>query len=98
MKRRGTNTAPPRRAIPIRSKATVHVPIRRAAQPEENGQSRFASVNVSRARAKTVTYEVVTGGCRNLAPIISSSAISRPAAGLTAFSIVIAPLYQPSKT
>jgi hypothetical protein len=37
--------------------ATVHVPIPGAAEREE---TRFASVKVSRALAKTVTYEGVT--------------------------------------
>jgi uncharacterized membrane protein len=56
--------------------ATVHVPIPGAAKGEENTQTRFAGFKVSRALAKTVTYEVVTAG-RNSAPIIFSSAISR---------------------
>jgi uncharacterized membrane protein len=41
--------------------ATVHVPIPGAAAGAENGRTPFASVKVSRALAKTVTYEVVTG-------------------------------------
>jgi uncharacterized membrane protein len=70
--------------------ATVHVPIPGAAQDKENGRTRFASLKVSRALAKTVTYEGVTAVSefsvnylfvRNLAS----------AAGLTAFSIVISP-------
>jgi len=40
--------------------ATVRVPIPGAAEGEENGRTRFASVKVSRALAKTVTYEGVT--------------------------------------
>jgi uncharacterized membrane protein len=41
-------------------KATVQVPIPGMAERKENGQTRFASVKVSRAFAKTVTYEAVT--------------------------------------
>ena len=70
--------------------ATVNVPIPGAAEGEENGRARFASVKVSRALAKTVTYEVVTG--------VSEFSVNylfvrdfAAAAGLTAFSIVIAP-------
>jgi uncharacterized membrane protein len=70
--------------------ATVHVPIPGAAQREENGRTPFAGVKVSRAFAKTVTYEGVTA--------VSEFAVNylfvrdlAAAAGLTAFSIVIAP-------
>jgi uncharacterized membrane protein len=67
--------------------AAVHLPIPGAA----GGVTRFASLKVSRALAKTVTYEGVTGVSefsvnylfvRNLAA----------AAGLTAFSMVVAPI------
>jgi uncharacterized membrane protein len=70
--------------------ATVDVPIPGAAQGDENGRTRFASVKVSRAVAKTVTYEGVTA--------VSEFGVNyffvrdlAAAAGLTAFSIVIAP-------
>jgi uncharacterized membrane protein len=71
--------------------ATVRVPIPGLGQGDQNGRSPFASVKVSRAFAKTVTYEAVTG--------VSEFAVNyffignvAAAAGLTAFSIVIAPL------
>jgi uncharacterized membrane protein len=70
--------------------ATVHVSIPGTAQRGENGGKRLASVKVSRALAKTVTYEGVTG--------VSEFAVNylfvrdfAAAAGLTAFSMVIAP-------
>jgi uncharacterized membrane protein len=70
--------------------AKVHVPLPSATQREENGQSRFASVNVSRALAKTVTYEVVTGVSEFSANYLVVRDLAA-AAGLTAVSIVIAP-------
>jgi uncharacterized membrane protein len=70
--------------------ATVHVPIPGAAQGEENGRTRFASVKVSRALAKTVTYEVVTAVSEFGANHLFVRDLAA-AAGLTAFSIVIAP-------
>ena len=70
--------------------ATVHVPFPGAAEGEENRRTRFARVKVSRALAKTVTYEGVTA--------VSEFAVNylfvrdlAAAAGLTAFSIVISP-------
>jgi uncharacterized membrane protein len=70
--------------------ATVEVPIPGAAQREDDGSKRFPNLKVSRALAKTVTYEGVTG--------VSEFAVNylfvrdlAAAAGLTAFSIVIAP-------
>jgi uncharacterized membrane protein len=61
-----------------------------AAKGEEDGRTRFPSLKVSRALAKTVTYEGVTA--------VSEFAVNylfvrdlAAAAGLTAFSIVIAP-------
>jgi uncharacterized membrane protein len=70
--------------------AAVHVPIPGEAESEENGPSRFAGVKVSRAVAKTVTYEVVTA--------VSELGVNyffvrdlAAAAGLTAFSVVISP-------
>jgi uncharacterized membrane protein len=70
--------------------ATVHVPIPGAAEGEENGRTRFASVKVSRALAKTVTYEVVTGVSEFGANYLFVRDVVA-AAGLTTFSIVIAP-------
>jgi uncharacterized membrane protein len=70
--------------------ATVHVPIPGLARAGENGPTRFASVEVSRALAKTVTYEVVTGVSEFSANYFFVRDIAA-AAGLTAFSIVIAP-------
>jgi len=58
---------------------------------QENGRTRFAGVKVSRALAKTVTYEGVTA--------VSEFSVNYffvrdlvAAAGLTAFSVAIAPL------
>ena len=72
-------------------KATVRVPIPGLGEGEQNGRTSFAGIKVSRALAKTVTYEAVTG--------VSEFAVNyffignvAAAAGLTAFSIVIAPL------
>jgi uncharacterized membrane protein len=70
--------------------ATVHVPIPGAAEGEENGRTRFASVKVSRALAKTVTYEVVTGVSEFSVNYLFVRDLAA-AAGLTAFSIVISP-------
>jgi uncharacterized membrane protein len=70
--------------------ATVHVPIPGLAETEENGQTRFASVEVSRALAKTVTYEVVTAVSEFGANYFVVRDLAA-AAGLTAFSIAIAP-------
>jgi uncharacterized membrane protein len=70
--------------------ATVHVPIPGAAKGEENGRAGFASVKVSRALAKTVTYEVVTAVSEFGANYVFVRDLAA-AAGLTAFSIAIAP-------
>lgn len=77
-----------RRPNPL--EATVQVPIPGAADGKENGHTRFASVKVSRALAKTITYEGVTA--------VSEFSVNyffvrdlAAAAGLTAFSIVISP-------
>ena len=77
-----------RHADPL--EATVHVPIPGAAEVEDNGRTRFASVKVSRAVAKTVTYEVVTGVSEFGANYLFVRDLAA-AAGLTAFSMVIAP-------
>ena len=61
-----------------------------AAEVEDNGRTRFASVKVSRAVAKTITYEVVTGVSEFGANYLFVRDLAA-AAGLTAFSIVIAP-------
>jgi uncharacterized membrane protein len=70
--------------------ATVHVPIPGAAEGEVNGQTRLAGVKVSRALAKTATYEVVTGVSEFGANYLFVRDIAA-AAGLTAFSLVISP-------
>ena len=70
--------------------AAVHVPIPGAGEREENGRTRFASVKVSRAAAKTVTYEVVTAASEFGANYFFVRDLAA-AAGLTAFSLAIAP-------
>ncbi len=76
-----------RHANPL--EATVDVPIPGIAGSGEN--RRTASVKVSRAVAKTVTYEVVTGVSEFGANFLFVRDLAA-AAGLTAFSMVIAPL------
>src|SRR5208337_2967765 len=71
--------------------ATVHVPIPGATAGERNGRTRFASVKVSRALAKTVTYEGVTGVSEFAVNYLCVRDLAA-AAGLTAFSMVIAPV------
>jgi uncharacterized membrane protein len=70
--------------------ATVHVPIPGAAEDEENGRPGFTSVKVSRALAKTATYEVVTAVSEFGVNYLFVRDLAT-AAGLTAFSIVISP-------
>jgi uncharacterized membrane protein len=70
--------------------ATVHVPIPGAAEGEDNGQARFAGLKVSRALAKTATYEVVTGVSEFSVNYLFVRDLAA-AAGLTAFSILISP-------
>jgi uncharacterized membrane protein len=70
--------------------ATVHVPIPGAAEGEDNGQTRFAGLKLSRALAKTATYEVVTGVSEFSVNYLFVRDLAA-AAGLTAFSIVISP-------
>jgi uncharacterized membrane protein len=77
-----------RHANPL--EATVHVPIPGAGDDGQNGRTRFASIKVSRALAKTVTYEVVTGVSEFGANYLFVRDLAA-AAGLTAFSMVIAP-------
>jgi uncharacterized membrane protein len=71
--------------------ATVRVPIPGLADGAENGRMPFASLEVSRALAKTVTYEAVTGVSEFGANFFFTGNVAA-AAGLTAFSMVIAPL------
>jgi uncharacterized membrane protein len=71
-------------------KATVLVPMPGGAEGGENGRARFASVKVSRALAKTVTYEGVTAVSEFGANYLFVRDLAT-AAGLTAFSIVIDP-------
>jgi uncharacterized membrane protein len=70
--------------------ATVHLPILGAAPGEKKGRARFANVKVSRAVGKTVTYEVVTAVSEFGANYLFVRDLAA-AAGLTAFSVVIAP-------
>ncbi len=67
----------------------VRVPIPGVTAGEKNG--RLANIEVSRAFAKTVTYEVVTGASEFGANYFFVRDLAA-AAGLTAFSMVIAPL------
>ena len=67
----------------------VHLPIPGVTAGEKNG--RLANTEVSRAFAKTVTYEVVTGVSEFGANLFFVRDLAA-AAGLTAFSMVIAPL------
>ena len=70
--------------------ATVDVPIPGAADGEDNGRTGFASVKVSRALAKTVTYEGVTAVSEFGVNYLFVRDLAA-AAGLTAFSIAISP-------
>jgi uncharacterized membrane protein len=72
-------------------KAAVHVPIPAAAQRKENSRARFAGVKVSRALAKTVTYEGVTGVSEFGVNYLFVRDLAT-AAGLTAFSMLVAPI------
>jgi uncharacterized membrane protein len=68
----------------------VHLPIPGVTAGDKNGQARFANIEVSRAFAKTVTYEVVTGVSEFGANYFFVRDLAA-AAGLTAFSMVLAP-------
>jgi uncharacterized membrane protein len=70
--------------------ATVHMPLPGAAEGAENEPAPFASLKVSRALAKTVTYEVVTGASEFAVNYLFVRDLVA-AAGLTTFSIVISP-------
>jgi uncharacterized membrane protein len=71
--------------------AMVHVPIPGAAAGEQNGQTRFGGIKVSRALAKTVTYEGITGVSEFSVNYLFVRDLAA-AAGLTAFSVIIAPI------
>jgi uncharacterized membrane protein len=83
----GPNSA--RNANPL--EATVEVPIPGVARGEEDGRTRLAGVRVSRAFAKTVTYEGVTAVSEFGANYFVVRDFAA-AAGLTAFSVAIAPI------
>ena len=68
----------------------MHVPIPGAAESEETGRMGFASVKVSRALAKTATYEGVTAVSEFGVNYLFVRDLAA-AAGLTAFSIAISP-------
>jgi len=70
--------------------AAVHVPIPGAAEDEPNGRTRLPSLKMSRALAKTITYEGVTGVSEFGANYLFLRDLAA-AAGLTAFSMVVAP-------
>jgi uncharacterized membrane protein len=82
---------PPSARNPNPLEATVRVSIPGLGEGAENGSTPFASVKVSRAVAKTVTYEAVTGVSEFGANYFFIRDVAA-AAGLTVFSIVIAPL------
>jgi uncharacterized membrane protein len=71
--------------------ATVRVPLPGLGEGTESESMPFASVKVSRAVAKTVTYEAVTGVSEFGANYFFIRDVAA-AAGLTVFSRVIAPL------
>lgn len=71
--------------------AAVHLPIPSAAEGGDDVRTRFASLKVSRALAKTVTYEGVTTVSEFTTNYLFVRDLAA-AAGLTAFSAVIAPV------
>jgi uncharacterized membrane protein len=71
--------------------AAVHVRIPGTTTHQANGDTRFASIRVSRALAKTVTYEGVTGASEFAVNFLFVRDLAA-AAGLTAFSMAIAPV------
>jgi uncharacterized membrane protein len=71
--------------------AAVHVRIPGTTTHQANGDTRFASIRVSRAFAKTVTYEGVTGVSEFAVNFLFVRDLAA-AAGLTAFSMAIAPV------
>jgi uncharacterized membrane protein len=70
--------------------AIVHLPLPGARKDESNGRTHSASVRVSRAFAKTITYEGVTAVSEFSVNYLFVRDLAA-AAGLTAFSIVISP-------
>jgi uncharacterized membrane protein len=78
-----------RHANPL--EATVDVPLPGAADGADNGRARFPRIKVSRALAKTVTYEGVTGVSEFSVNYLFVRDLAA-AAGLTTFSMVIAPV------
>jgi uncharacterized membrane protein len=71
--------------------AAVHLPIPGAADGEQKGRTGFAGLKVSRALAKTVTYEGITGVSEFSVNYLFVRDLAA-AAGLTTFSMVIAPV------
>jgi uncharacterized membrane protein len=71
--------------------AAVRVPIPGAARRDKIGRAGFANVKVSRAFAKTVTYEGVTAVSEFSVNYLFVRDLAA-AAGLTAFSIAISPV------
>jgi uncharacterized membrane protein len=78
-----------RHANPL--EAAVHVPIPGAPEGKDAGRTRLVGIKVSRALAKTVTYEAVTGVSEFGVNYLFVRDLAA-AAGLTAFSIAIAPI------
>ena len=70
--------------------ATVQVPIPGTAQRDENVKTAFAGVKMSRALAKTITYEGVTAVSEFSVNYLFVRDLAA-AAGLTAFSVVVSP-------
>ncbi len=77
-----------RKLNPLEANALVPVP--GVTESQENGQTRFARVKVSRALAKTVTYEGVTAVSEFSVNYLFVRDLAN-AAGLTAFSVAISP-------
>jgi uncharacterized membrane protein len=71
--------------------ALVRLRVSGGAGGERNGQTRFASVKVRRALAKTITYEIVTTVSEFSVNYLFVRELAT-AAGLTGFSVVISPL------
>lgn len=71
--------------------AAVHVPIPVTARDAEDGPARVAGIKVSRALAKTVTYEGVTAVSEFGVNFLFVRDLAA-AAGLTAFSVAISPI------
>jgi uncharacterized membrane protein len=76
---------------PASMRQSVFVPVPGVTAGEENGHPRVANIEVSRAFAKTVTYEAVTVVSEFGANYFFVRDLAA-AAGLTAFSMVTAPL------